>query len=727
MSPNLPDEIVAEFLAPALKISETDFADTSLTSPFATFGESTSALLVVCKSWLRVATPLLYNTVVIRSRAQAVALQKALQGNAELGPFVKKLRVEGGFGAPMRGILQHATKITDLLLFVCVWSNDATAGLCAGLGCINPTRLIIHDPDEPPINKQSRELVQKIADCVQTWTNLKIVETPYPIETLQNPGRSRLLYTGILASPSLEEFRGQTPYSNDDNIAMDVLQALARCPNMKRIVLSDYLPDDSESAELAKLIQADEKLKGMVDLRIPGDWDTSSKQLLYTKPPHEDFIPFSGVPDAIQDQIWGRVLFFAMSIPEIDDFHAGDIYHRTADDEMNADYLLPSDNFYFILVCKRWKTVGIRHLYRHIKLSEPGNIPLLAASLQHPTNAHLNLAAEIHSISIGQDGVFDDYPSYDLHFGDEDQQPFEGCENALVALEVVLRLAVNLQALDNGGVLLYPPAGPIEEEIPVVGWNVFESIPKTLQTLCSVRFGAAASPRSPLVLESFSNLRALEWFCMTEFCMPPGKQWAKDALPRLECLSVVKWHPLFLATLADAELPSLRRVYFLVDMSAPQNSTARAFLAKHHTKLTQLRVNVADRGDPCVLELCTELPLLIYGNGDPTVDDDDEMARLEQPTLSVFRPKPAHSKLEKLILCLPISADKEVKNILRCISLHYLPALKTIQISNECWPTNEREISKSKIIPSVEALLRDGVTTLDGHGVPWRARLKRRS
>ncbi|KAJ7654755.1 hypothetical protein B0H17DRAFT_1214284 [Mycena rosella] len=44
-SPSLPDEIIAEILSPALKISDEDFSDNS--PIFATYSESSSAFLVV--------------------------------------------------------------------------------------------------------------------------------------------------------------------------------------------------------------------------------------------------------------------------------------------------------------------------------------------------------------------------------------------------------------------------------------------------------------------------------------------------------------------------------------------------------------------------------------------------------------------------------------------------------------------------------------------------------
>ncbi|KAJ7053845.1 hypothetical protein C8F01DRAFT_995974 [Mycena amicta] len=127
---SLPDEILSEILSPALKVPDDVFCDTTPgQSPFANYTESSSACLVVCKSWLRVATPLLYNVVILRSKAQAKALAGALAQNAELGRFIKKLRVEGGFGPSMHTVLRCAPNISDLYLTFEVYSPDNTDGI----------------------------------------------------------------------------------------------------------------------------------------------------------------------------------------------------------------------------------------------------------------------------------------------------------------------------------------------------------------------------------------------------------------------------------------------------------------------------------------------------------------------------------------------------------------------------------------------------------------------
>ncbi|KAK7063570.1 F-box domain-containing protein, partial [Favolaschia claudopus] len=177
---SLPDELISEILTPALKVSEETFCNTDPVSPFANFSESTSAYLLVCKSWLRVATPLLYNVVVVRSKAQAKALSIALSGNQQLGLFIKKLRVEGGFGTPMHAVLKFSPNISDLFLSFDIFSSDNTSGLCKGLPLINPTRLILWTSSRKTLeNKMLLQLLQSLSDAIAKWDNLRIFDCPF--------------------------------------------------------------------------------------------------------------------------------------------------------------------------------------------------------------------------------------------------------------------------------------------------------------------------------------------------------------------------------------------------------------------------------------------------------------------------------------------------------------------------------------------------------------------
>jgi hypothetical protein len=168
----LPDEIISEILCPGLKVSDEAFSDNvSRSSPFATYNESSSIVLLVCKRWLRVGTPLLYNVVVLRSKAQAKALSQVLSKNIDLGRWVKKLRVEGGYGVPMGTILRSSPNITDLFLSLAISGADSTSGLCDGLPSINPSRVILED-SKLFRNKKVGNLLAALMACFSQWDKL---------------------------------------------------------------------------------------------------------------------------------------------------------------------------------------------------------------------------------------------------------------------------------------------------------------------------------------------------------------------------------------------------------------------------------------------------------------------------------------------------------------------------------------------------------------------------
>ena len=178
MDSSLPDELISEILTPVLDVSDEMFSDISHISPFSYTTESYSRVLLVCKTWLRVATPLLYNTVVLRSKEQAQGLDATLHRNKDLGRFIKRLRVEGGFGRPMHHILRCSRNLTDLYLSLQIYSPDNTSGLVLGLPLVNPIRLILFDDeDHMRTNQQLTALFKVLVKCADDWDNLVRVLT----------------------------------------------------------------------------------------------------------------------------------------------------------------------------------------------------------------------------------------------------------------------------------------------------------------------------------------------------------------------------------------------------------------------------------------------------------------------------------------------------------------------------------------------------------------------
>ncbi|KAJ6495959.1 hypothetical protein DFH09DRAFT_946003 [Mycena vulgaris] len=174
MANRAPDEIISEILSPLLKHSDEVFSDAS-EKPLVS-GYSSSTYLLVCKAWLRVSTPLLYSVVILRTTAQASALEQVLNTNVEFGLFIKKLRIEGGFGQAMHTILKCAPNITDLFLTLLLWGSDNVAGLCKGLSLINPRRVILVDGrskmTKPKKNKQVTQLLEMLIKVILKWNKL---------------------------------------------------------------------------------------------------------------------------------------------------------------------------------------------------------------------------------------------------------------------------------------------------------------------------------------------------------------------------------------------------------------------------------------------------------------------------------------------------------------------------------------------------------------------------
>jgi F-box-like len=171
----IPDEIIKEILSPVLEVPDNAFVHPSLHSgPFTTYKLTSSTILEVCKAWLRVATPLLYETVILRSKAQAQALALALQGNPDLDRFVKKARIEGGYGDDILKIFKRCPSLRDLWISAALWSNKSVAGYSKAFHHINPQKLIVFDdPMQEKDSKIRKAVYSGLGEAaLSDWTDL---------------------------------------------------------------------------------------------------------------------------------------------------------------------------------------------------------------------------------------------------------------------------------------------------------------------------------------------------------------------------------------------------------------------------------------------------------------------------------------------------------------------------------------------------------------------------
>ncbi|KAG6847641.1 hypothetical protein H0H93_006847 [Arthromyces matolae] len=231
---SLPDEIIKEILSPVLTIPDDAFRSCF---PFSTFSNDIRAksncnLLVVCKSWLRVATPLLYHVVTVRSQRQAEALARTLKGNELLATFIKKLRLESGYGPPMQHVLRLGKNIEELYLMLSTWSSDNVTGLCEGLPLVNPRCLILDTTgslDSNP-NATTQTLIEALCQCIKKWDKLDEVELPFRV--LPTPARNIIadICDALTESQSLKVITLKEPQYNQNFI-----RRLADSPSLEAI------------------------------------------------------------------------------------------------------------------------------------------------------------------------------------------------------------------------------------------------------------------------------------------------------------------------------------------------------------------------------------------------------------------------------------------------------------------------------------------------------------
>ena len=187
MYPSLPEEVLREIVCLLLQVSSEEFSGAmpGRTPPFADCfipGQPivvASSYLLVCKDWLRVATPLLYNVIILRSKGQMGALEATVTTSPALAGLIRKLRIEGNYSASLSGILEGAINLTELCLSVDVESTDDVSGLCKGFAYIRPRRLLLLEPYSQNIRKRDNDqalaLYAALQEHISTWESLVAV------------------------------------------------------------------------------------------------------------------------------------------------------------------------------------------------------------------------------------------------------------------------------------------------------------------------------------------------------------------------------------------------------------------------------------------------------------------------------------------------------------------------------------------------------------------------
>ncbi|KAJ6482946.1 hypothetical protein C8R47DRAFT_578728 [Mycena vitilis] len=654
----LPDETLSQILSPALRVSDAAFSALSSNggSPFMTFSESSSALLLVSKAWLRVATPLLYNVVVLRSKAQAQALAVALTRNPDLARFIKKLRVEGAFSEAMSTILRACKDITDLFLSLDLDRriDDDASGLCRGLFLIDPVRLIvdagrlddIHRADaanrwrnwELPKSQQTMQLRQTVVECIsRTWKKLAHLEIPSQLF------RRMDLLNALSCAPKLKTL--SILWDGNDTIGILAtsfqgfhwyreLRAIARNPSLKRIRIDPLISPRFDPA---------------LDREMCRALATMARETLAKLVRHQSMKALLVLPDRVlvpatlsnrlttllseEDAILSRVLYFAMC----------------------CDGMTFSSRLELILVCKTFARVGVPHLYESPVLKFKSKLESFATQLvQNPP-----LGSGVRCLCITLKSPFD-----------------------MATFNTIIERTPALEEVRGG------------QGLRGITWEAFRDLGKytgsSLRTLRDMSVGKAPEVVSPVVFARFSALRQLGWDSRTKF-KTEHRRIPAGALSRLVDLTVNRFDQSFLDTLSYIELPRLLTVTFL----ATTRGGAR-FFEVHGSKLCELSLSVQHLPDSelAIWRNCPNLTVLnIFCN-------DGECPLSSSCLVSTE----IHARLERIIFKFPADYrfrhdlhEQELGKVIKAlVSTASFPALREVVHPDCRFPTTERDIASAK-------------------------------
>ncbi|KAJ7465144.1 hypothetical protein FB451DRAFT_1262770 [Mycena latifolia] len=518
MAGHVPDEIIHEILCPALRVPDEAFSatrlplssssssirrisrmtSTSRDSPFVSVVESSSAFLLVSKSWLRVGTPLLYNVVIIRSKAQAQALAIALRSNPDLGRFIKKLRVEGGYAISMHKILQASKNITDLYLALDIAKSDNACGLCRGLPLIDPVRVILHSP-RYWVSTEEAKLVEVLQECIQKWKNLAVFETSHLMDG--SPSLSSI-YHALKNAKSLNTLiiSDSDPYLFQEEEVPRYILTIAANPSLQHIRPKPRPTHDVTGSYFVQALRQHVRLQALFELMDP-----PTGPPIIESPTIPFFYPAALAADPeLEDRIWSRVLYYVIS-----------------DGHLSSRSFLRSTILAPLLVSKKFARLGIPHLYEN---------PILDSTLaMHRFTERLDqqrmLGPHVRRLTIRHpDG-------------------YQALANILSGTPSLVELVCAYFAV----------TWKVFNDI----CNMTGSTLRTVQ----VPVEKSTIPMGPGILSQLPRLRCFTWNSEIVFKTAP-ELISGGTFDALVDLSLEVFDPSFLTVLAHLELPSLRIVTF---------------------------------------------------------------------------------------------------------------------------------------------------------------------
>ncbi|KAF8585865.1 hypothetical protein K439DRAFT_1387932 [Ramaria rubella] len=685
MAFRLADELLQMILAPSLTVSRGQLVSPEVTA----FGHndtvSSSSALLVCKRWLRVATPLLYETIVIRSTGQAYALAKAFQLNPSFAKFVRNLRLEGSYVA-LGQILASCKAVSTLVMLLRIYSDANVSGLCRGLSSIDPKEVILYDEGRVD-NAKIRQVLVALHEAIPNWNNLTAFGFPY-IGPGQGRGlldrtegstrRKSGLVDALSKSKSLRLVFGDLPVTRNPTWVLDFVCApwqshipTARIRLEYNSTNYPFMSKTVEDAQDALLVhkQLSSSSFEFIDL-ADATFGVVSRKQKRSKPVITPYSFKSESVMAVPDELWATIFTLASTPGE----------HNAKQCNANRKGLS--------LVCKRFARI-VMPLFIKAPL-----ITSLTSLQQFTETVHQSpqLAHRIHVLSIGE---------------------YFSLRGSSICLGSLLPRFTSLRDLTlklNYAMITFTP-------------DEFERIAKAVgDSLLSLRLEISTNgPISPAAFDFFKKLVKL-------YVDLPNGMTVEAADPRSHSLITLRelhiHEPSSLKSVLPAfsvfALPKLTSLK-IVRTTTPALENFMEASGSHVQELDFLgTANFADLflHSPNLRSLC-------WGCSSMWLKESETIQ-------SSLNPSAYHGKLQKFsVKGIPSlgAGEKEqalsTKTFFDFLNLSNFPSLKEIQFVEYTWPVEERAIRKD-ILTSIAVSVKKehSLDITDRTGKPWRPRVQ---
>lgn len=361
MSRRIPDELLQQILRELLSVPIEEFCSYEDKFSFVTSPHSTASdVLLVAKRWWQVGTPLLFETVTLRTAAQVKAFAATFKKDPSLGRHVRKLRLESGFGLQlaMKTIVSACgSSIQVLYLYVGVLAGDNVDGLLHLLPSINPNQIVLFG-DGRSNCKAAVKLDQTLGSCISTWSNLISVH-----------------------------FRDYDPFY----LRSGVMSSLGKSKSLRNISLKTPKRWSHFASVIENIDKFASQSKSLVSICFRGELDGSRYQGMNFNVPVSvktldllqvdqipDTPPFpEGIADALPDSVLSRILAFATHLQHPDDLNFNsELWQASIKNKVNVTRTS------LCLVSKKFKTLAQPFLLDKPIFRSPSSVEKYCGLLQ---------------------------------------------------------------------------------------------------------------------------------------------------------------------------------------------------------------------------------------------------------------------------------------------------------------------------------------------------------